>query len=703
MIGRTIAHYKILEKLGEGGMGVVYKAADTRLKRDVAIKFLPPQIAAQAHERDRFKIEAQAAAALNHPNISTIYAIEEVEDDVFIVMEYIDGQELKGRIDADPVSVDDALDIAVQIARGLQAAHQKGIVHRDIKSTNIMLTKGGQVKIMDFGLAKVSGTARVTKVGTTLGTAAYMSPEQARGEDVDHRSDIWSVGVVLYEMLTGELPFNGEYEQAILYSIMNEVPNPVRSIRSEVPIELERIVFKMLEKDPDRRYQNAEWLLRGLEAVQAGTEGEEEERKAIAVLPFENISPDPESDYFSDGLTEELIINLSRLKDMRVVSRTTSMQYKGTKKPIRTIGRELGARYIVEGSVRRYQDNLRISVQLIDVSSDSQVWAETYKGKLADVFDIQEEVSKQIVDALMVKLTPTEKVVLTKRATVNPEAYDLYLRARNFLYRRTRSTLDFAIDLFHKAIELDPRFAAAFAGLGEAYGILYRDFERKEAWLDKALEVSLKALMYDATLSEAYASLGLAYFGKNQLQEALEAAEKAVELDPNNSNAYWILARIHHTTDNDRAAAEALEKILDIDPDFIEAYSDLMMYYERLGEMERYEEILQASLQALPRYLLHHPDDAYKRMSYAVSLTYAGQTKEAKEEGAKALGSSPSDPIMMYYGACLFARLGEKPRAVELLRNAVEAGYENYDWIKRDPDFENIREEPEYIELMEGK
>ncbi len=705
MIGKTIAHYRILDKLGEGGMGVVYKAEDTKLKREVAIKFLPPQVAADSHERKRFEIEAQAAAALNHPNIATIHAIEHVEDQTFLVMEYIDGQELKEKVRAGPLPLPEALNLGMQIAKGLQAAHKKGIIHRDIKATNIMLAEDGQVKIMDFGLAKLSDAkSMVTKEGTTLGTVAYMSPEQAQAVPADHRSDLWSFGVVLYEMLTGELPFTAEHEAAWTYAIVNEQPRMPSERNNDIPPHLDSVVMKMLEKDRDLRFQSAEEIIRSIKEVQKEMESAEEpDTKSIAVLPFENISPDKETDYFADGLAEELIVSLSGLKDMRVIPRTASMQYKGTKKDIKIIGKELDARYILAGSVRKFQENLRISVQLIDVASNTQLWAETYKGKLADVFDIQEKVSKQIVKALMLKLTPKEEIELTKRPTLNAEAFDCYLRARDFLYRRTKNSVHFAIQLFEQAIKLDARFAAAFAGLGEAYGVIYRDFERKDLWLDKALEAGLKALMYDAALSEAYASLGLAYFGKNSLDEALDASKKAIELDPSNSNAYWILARIYHTTDRDREAAEALEKAIALNPNFIAAYSDLMMYYERLGDKKRLDETLQEILEVYPRYLLQHPDDSYRRMAFAVNLAKTGRKQEAKTEGIKALQLSPKDPIMMYYGACLYARLGEKKEAVKLIKDAVDNGYENFEWIKRDPDFKNIRNEPGFIELIKGK
>jgi len=684
MIGETILHYRIIEKLGEGGMGVVYKAEDTKLKREVAIKFLPHHVLANAEEKQRFEIEAQAAAALNHPNITTIYSIEESKDDIFIVMEYINGIELKEKIKKGLTNIDDSLSIISQIAEGLKAAHQKGIVHRDIKSSNIMINNTGQVKIMDFGLAKVKGVSHITKLGTTLGTTAYMSPEQARGEHVDNRTDIWSLGVIMYEMFTGRLPFKGEFDQAVIYSILNEEPDSLTANKEGMPVKLESIIGKMLEKEPVSRYKNIDEFLIDLHEGNSKTEVKKESvENTIAVLPFENMSSDKEIDFITEGIAEEIIVNLTGLKDMRVVPRTNSLQYKGTNKDIKKISRELGARFIITGSVQKFQDNIRISVQRIDILNNRQLWANTYKGKLADIFDIQGEVSKQVVEATI--------------------AFDCYLQARNFLTRRTKNSVKIAIDLFQKAVNLDPKFSAAYAGLGEAYSIIYRDFEREEIWLDKALEVGHKAVEHDPTSSESYAALGMAYFGKNNLNDALDATKKSIELDSNNYNAYWILARIYHTTDRESEAAEALEKLVKINPEFLQAYQDLLMYYERLGEKEKYNQALEASLNIYPKYLAKHPDDAYRRMSYAVSLAYANRNEEAKAEGNKSLKVNPKDPIMMYYGACLYSRLKENKHAVELLKSAIENGYENFEWIKRDPDFENIRNEPEYIELMKDK
>ena len=705
MIDSIILHYKILEKLGEGGMGVVYKAEDTKLKREVAIKFLPRHISGNEDERKRFEIEAQAAASLNHPNIATIYSIEESGEEAFIVMEFVDGIELKDKISKTKPDIEDSIHIIEQMALGLKAAHDKGITHRDMKSSNVMITESGQIKIMDFGLAKMMGVSHLTKMGTTLGTTAYMSPEQARGEQVDQRTDIWSLGIISYELLTGKKPYDGEFEQAIIYSILNEEPRSVLSIRQDIPLKLDQMVMKMLSKNLEYRYQGISELLTDLKELKLKDKqpSKDKEKKTIAVLPFENISPDKDADYFAEGLAEELITSLAKIKEIKLVAPANTMKYKGTDKDIRTLGRELAAGYIMQGTVRKFKDDLRISVKLMDVAQESQLWGETYKGKLEDVFDIQEKVSKEIVDALRVNLSLTEKVVLSKRATLNAEAFDHYLHARNYLYRLTKNNVHLAIQLFNKAIELDPRYAAAHAGVGEGYATLYQYFETNESYLDKAIESSLKALMYDPTLSEAYTALGLAYFDKKLLDEAITSTLKAIELDAGNYVAYWILGRIYHTTDRSEEAIQQFKKTISLNKDFINAYNDLIMVYEGRNEKENARKALDEALVVFQDYLRKNPDDARAHIYNAVHLAAVNRKEEAIVEGKRALELNPGDSLMMYNAACLYARLGDKELAIKTLKDAIAAGQEDYEWFKRDPDLENIRNEPEFIELMKGK
>jgi TolB-like protein/Tfp pilus assembly protein PilF len=427
------------------------------------------------------------------------------------------------------------------------------------------------------------------------------------------------------------------------------------------------------------------------------------ENNKLAVLPFQNMSPDKDTDYFSDGLTEELIMNLSHIKELKVISRTTIMQYKDVRKDMQTIGNELNARYILEGSVRRHMDDLRITAQLIDVKTDSHLWAETFKGNMADVFDIQESVAKQIVQALRLTLTPAEQVALGKRATLSTEAFDLNLHAREFLFKSSRSQLLSSIDLFQKAIELDARYAAAYAGLGEAYAIIYVWHDKKEIWLEKAMDSSLKALMYDNTSSEGYSALGLVYYSKQSYAEALSAIQKAIELDADNYFAYWIRGRIYRALDRNVEAVEQFNKVLELNPDFQSAYTELRMEYKKLGDDEKLAMIIEKGLQFYPSYLSRHPDDARAHIFYAGMLQMVGKPEEAKYQMSRAIELSPNDANMIYNAACFFARMNENKLAVEHLQRAVANGFVDYEYFKRDPDFDNIRNEPGYLELMRGK
>jgi len=468
---------------------------------------------------------------------------------------------------------------------------------------------------------------------------------------------------------------------------------------------LERVGVRIVPPPQDHKAGASVEDPRAVAAAATAVQGTEPliEQGALAVLPFDNISPDQETDYFSDGLTEELIARLSLVSEIELVSRWASMQFKGRKPDIRAIGNELGARYIIGGSVRRFHESVRITVQLVDVATNRQLWGNTYKGKLDDIFDIQEQVAQQIVEALRLKLSFSEKVSLTKRQTVNAQAYDLYLRGQDYLYRLTKRSVEYAIQLFEKAIELDPRYAAAYAGCSSAYGQMYQWFSREERYRDKAQELSFKALMYDSNLPEAYAAMGLSYFIWGKFEEASASSRKAIELDPDDFIAYWTLGRIHFSNGELEESLDLFRRVIDIKPGFYAAYADLAQTCEGLGRKAEADVASEQLLALLPNYLLQNPDDSRARMYYAITLAERGRKEEAIREGAAALELSPGDPMMLYNCACLYARLGETERAVDTLRQAMSGGYENFGWMKHDPDLDSLRDDPGFIVLMQGR
>ena len=739
MIGKIITHYKIIEKLGEGGMGIVYLAEDTKLKRQVAIKFLPKHIASNSDERKRFEIEAQAAAALNNPNIATIYAIEQTNDDVFIVMEYIPGQTLQEKIAVDrQLPPADCVDIATQIAFGLQAAHEKGIVHRDIKPSNIMITERGQVKIMDFGLAKIGSGIQLTADHSTMGTAAYMSPEQVLGEDVDQRTDIWSFGIVLYEMLTGELPFSGNYEQAILYSIVNQDLNPSSITIKEFPTGLKHIVCKSLSKNQVYRYQRADEILAELNMIHTHVspseiqvfagEQKSEQVNSIAVLPFVNISSDRENEYFSDGITEELINALSKLKELRIVSRTSVFQFKGKPYDIREIGERLNVNTILEGSVRKAADKLRINVQLTNVRDGCHLWAESYDREMKDIFSVQEEISNAIVSELQIELSGRKHSQVIKRHTSNIEAYDHYLKGRFFWNNRQISELIKARSHFEKALEIEPEYALAYTGLADYYNMMgFYAFSRPKEVIPKAKQAALKALEIDDTVAEAHSALAFAHWTYDwDMRNAEKEFKRAIELNPNYSTAHMWYSNFLVMSDRAEEGLVEIEKALTLDPLSltIKACSGSMFYFA--GQYDRAINQCSNTLEMNPNFLLarHILTLTYEQQSkymdaikegneirkfsnspqYIASLAYAyarsRNTEKANELLEELLKMSKEEYVSGYHIASIYSGLNKKDSVFFWLEKAIEERSTSLTLLKVDPMFKNLHSDRHFNELL---
>ena len=728
MIGKTVSHYKILEKIGEGGMGVVYKAEDTKLKRIVALKFLPPELMRDKDAKERFIREAQAAAALDHPNICMVHEIDEAKGQTFISMSFIEGQSLKERIAAGPMRVEDAVDTAIQISEGLKEAHEKGIVHRDIKPGNVMLTEKSKAKITDFGLAKLEWGANLTKTATIMGTVAYMSPEQARGDKVDHRTDIWSLGCVLYEMLTEKCPFKSTHDQAAIYSILKEKPVPMTEIRRDIPQKLEQVVEKCIEKDMRKRYKDMSALLDDLKSIVMKPKLPVSEKPSIAVLPFVNMSADPENEYFSDGLSEDLISALTKITDLHVVARTSSFAFKGEKVDIREIGQKLNVDNLLEGSVRKVGNRVRITAQLIKVKDGYHLWSERYDRNMEDVFAIQDEITEKIMEKLMIALDVLEKAPQEHRP-VNLEAYDLYLKGR---YCLNMFSMERALAYYNHAIEKDPDYALAYASVAEVYTLFSTGFDilpSKDA-MPKARKAAQKALELDPNLAEAYVSLGLVALSYDWDREATKQYfHQAIELNPNSASAHqWIeFYWTYMEADPDTAIAH-LERAQELDPlNFL--------IKVRLGFMSIFKRDYDHALDQFKALLNFEPNFAMLYLSFATAYALKGMYDEALSCGKKMMEFGP--PVVAYVGnlGWLYALAGKKEKAHELLNDLEERSKKGYvasfwtaaiylgleetdkafEWFERaykdrdsnmiyftvPPIFDPIRSDPRYQQLLE--
>ena len=730
MIGKKISHYKILEKLGEGGMGVVYKAEDTKLKRTVAIKFLPKEHSVQGEERDRFTREAQSASALNHPNICTIHEIDEAEGEVFIVMEFIEGRSLRSWIEAGPLPIAEAIKVALNVAEGLHAAHTKGIVHRDIKPENIIITNEGVAKIADFGLARRTEHAHRSETEMGSGTVAYMSPEQLRGDRVNHLADIWSLGVVLYEAVTGNRPFSGEYDQATMYAIVHEKHRPASIARPDIPAAFDKIIDRCLEKMQIARFQDAGALLNELRKINREIiDPRATTTKSIAVLPFVDISPEQDNKYFSDGLTEEIIANLSKLRNVKIISRTSVMYYDRTGKTMKQIADELGVQYVLEGSVRKHGSDLRITTQLIDANQGVYLWAEKYGGTMDQVFDIQENVAARIVKALKMRLTPDEKRNLKRRATQNTEAYQLYLKGRFFWNKRSSDGLLKAIRYFEEAIEKDARYALAWAGIADSYNLLseYESVPRRETY-PKARAAAEKALKIDNRLAEAHTSLALLIMldeldwtnaekefklamnlnpnyatshhwysewlmFNGKIDEAIREISKAAELDPLSPAILKDQGMtLYYARDYD-GAIEYARKTLELDPNFTSvhrllslAYQGKQMFSEAMDENQQWGEL------------------TGNRVESSIALAQIHAAAGRKTEALELI--ERLDPQTLSVGNLLrgiglvYAALGEDDLAFEWLEKSHVIRAESLCSLKVDPKVDRLRTDPRFASLL---
>ncbi len=707
------SRYKLERELGRGGMATVYLAEDLRHDRRVALKVLHPELSSSLGP-DRFLREIKLAARLNHPHIVPLYDSGEAAGFLFYVMPVVEGESLRDRLLRDgQIPVDEALQLTRGIASALDYAHRNNIVHRDIKPENVMLQEG-EAMVMDFGIAKAVSVASgdtLTQTGMMVGTPAYVSPEQAAGDTVvDGRSDQYSLACVLYEMISGRKPFTGSSAQAVLSKRFTEPVPSIRAVYSTASEEVETALRKALSKEATERFGTTMEFARALVAHHLSTPdgspltpGAAGGARSIAVLPFSNLSSDPEGESFADGMAEEIINALSKIKALKVSSRTSSFTFKNKNEDIREIGRKLQVGTVLEGSVRKSGKRLRLTAQLVNATDNSQLWAERYDRELEDVFAIQDEIASSIVAALRVVLTEDEKRAIEQVPTANLEAYEVYLRGRQFFHQHRRKNHEFARQMFERAIELDPGYALAHAGIADCCSFLYQYFDATPANLARAESASRRAVELAPGLAEAHASRGLALSLSRGFDEAEKEFQTAMRLDPKSFEAAYFYARACAAQGKAEEATKWYERAVAVRPDDFATLTLLADTYRGLGRDEDCIKAARRGYDAARKHLELNPDNPRALYMGAADLTYLGESEKSRDWNRRALAMEPDDPSVLYNIACNFAQEGQAAEAVAALEKALDQGFGHWKWIDHDGSLDNIRSDPAFLALLERR